>query len=107
MTRLDQNRASAILAKKAGAPVSAVSRMTIWGNHSDTQYPDYKNARINGKPATTVINDAAWFEETFHTDRRQTWLSRDQGPRCIVGGIRRERATPSISLRSINLATPS
>jgi malate dehydrogenase len=65
MTRLDQNRASALLAKKAGVPVSAVSRMTIWGNHSDTQYPDYKNARINGEPATRVITEAGWFDETF------------------------------------------
>ena len=65
MTRLDQNRASALLAKKAGVPVSAISRMTIWGNHSDTQYPDYKNARINGVAATEVIKDAGWFEETF------------------------------------------
>jgi malate dehydrogenase len=65
MTRLDQNRASALLAKKAGAPVGAVSHMTIWGNHSDTQYPDYKNARINGMPATKVIADAPWFEEAF------------------------------------------
>ena len=39
--------------------------MTIWGNHSDTQYPDYKNARINGKPATEVISDASWFTETY------------------------------------------
>ena len=39
--------------------------MTIWGNHSDTQYPDYKNARIGGKPATEVITDHAWFTETF------------------------------------------
>ena len=39
--------------------------MTIWGNHSDTQYPDYKNARIDGKPATEVITDPAWFTETF------------------------------------------
>ena len=65
MTRLDQNRAAALLAKKAGAPVSAITRMTIWGNHSDTQYPDYKNARINGKPATEVISDASWFTETY------------------------------------------
>lgn len=65
MTRLDQNRASAILGKKAGVPVSAVTCMTIWGNHSDTQYPDYKNAKIDGKPATDVINDAAWFTEAF------------------------------------------
>ena len=65
MTRLDQNRAEALLAKKAGAPVGAVTCMTIWGNHSDTQYPDYKNARIDGRPATEVITDAAWFTETY------------------------------------------
>jgi malate dehydrogenase len=65
MTRLDQNRATSILAKKAAVPVSAVTGMTIWGNHSDTQYPDYKNARIHNKPAPTVISDSAWFTETF------------------------------------------
>jgi malate dehydrogenase len=65
MTRLDQNRASALLAKQAGVPTSAVSCMTIWGNHSDTQYPDYKNAKINGKPATQVISNSAWFTETY------------------------------------------
>src|SRR5262249_11055296 len=65
MPRLDQNRATALLAKQAGAPVDAVTCMTIWGNHSDTQYPDSKNARIHGRPATEVITDAAWFTETF------------------------------------------
>jgi malate dehydrogenase len=65
MTRLDQNRAAAQLAIKAGAPVGEVTRMTIWGNHSDTQYPDYKNARIGGRPATEVISDRSWFTETF------------------------------------------
>jgi malate dehydrogenase len=65
MTRLDQNRAVSLLAKKAGASVGAVTNMTIWGNHSDTQYPDYKNAKINGKPATDVITDASWFTETY------------------------------------------
>jgi malate dehydrogenase len=65
MTRLDQNRAVALLAKKAGEPVSAVSNVTIWGNHSDTQYPDYKNAKIHGKPATEVVPDASWFTETY------------------------------------------
>jgi len=65
MTRLDQNRAAAQLANKAGVPVGEVSRMTIWGNHSDTQYPDYKNARIGGRPATEVIGEPSWFEETF------------------------------------------
>ena len=65
MTRLDQNRAESLLARKAGVPVGAVTCMTIWGNHSDTQYPDYKNARIDGKPATEVISDTAWFTETY------------------------------------------
>ena len=65
MTRLDQNRAAAQLAIKAGVPVGEVTRMTIWGNHSDTQYPDYKNARIGGRPATEVISDHPWFTADF------------------------------------------
>jgi malate dehydrogenase len=65
MTRLDQNRAAMQLAKKAGVPVGQVSNVAIWGNHSDTQYPDYKNAKIGGKPATEVITDQSWFTETF------------------------------------------
>jgi malate dehydrogenase len=65
MTRLDQNRAAAQLARKADVPVGEVSCMTIWGNHSDTQYPDYKNAKIKGAPATQVITDAAWFTDAF------------------------------------------
>ncbi|MFO0953917.1 MAG: malate dehydrogenase [Isosphaeraceae bacterium] len=65
MTRLDQNRAASQLAQKAGVPVAKVTRMAIWGNHSDTQYPDFKNALIGGKPATEVITDHAWFPETF------------------------------------------
>lgn len=65
MTRLDQNRAVAQLAGKAGVPVSAVKRLAIWGNHSDTQVPDYANARINGKPAREVINDSAWLDNEF------------------------------------------
>jgi malate dehydrogenase len=65
MTRLDQNRAASQLAIKAGVPVGKVSNVAIWGNHSDTQYPDYKNARIAGKAATEVITDATWFDKTF------------------------------------------
>lgn len=65
MTRLDQNRAASQLAAKAGVSVGQVGRMTIWGNHSDTQYPDFKNATIGGKPATEVITDHAWLTETF------------------------------------------
>src|ERR671928_1758130 len=65
MTRLDHNRAVAALAKKAGVPNAAVTCMTIWGNHSNTQYPDFTNAKINGKPATEVITDRGWLENTF------------------------------------------
>ena len=65
MTRLDENRAKAQLAEKAGVPVSKVSNMTIWGNHSSTQYPDFENALIDGKKATDVIQDEAWFKEEF------------------------------------------
>jgi malate dehydrogenase len=65
MTRLDQNRAASQLARKAGVVVASVKKMTIWGNHSDTQYPDYKNAEIAGVPATRVITDTAWFTDTF------------------------------------------
>ena len=65
MTRLDHNRAIAALAKKAGVPNGAVSHMTIWGNHSNTQYPDFTNAKINGKPVTESILDRAWLEQTF------------------------------------------
>jgi malate dehydrogenase len=65
MTRLDHNRAVAALAKKAGVPNGAVTCMTIWGNHSNTQFPDFTNAKINGKPATESVTDRAWLEATF------------------------------------------
>lgn len=65
MTRLDQNRAVAQLAKKAGVSVDQVTRLAIWGNHSDTQVPDYVNARISGKPVSEVITDHAWLENDF------------------------------------------
>jgi malate dehydrogenase len=65
MTRLDHNRAVSALAKKAGVGNTAVTCMTIWGNHSNTQYPDFTNAKINGRPATDVITDRAWLETTF------------------------------------------
>jgi len=67
MTRLDENRAKHQLAAKAGVHVSAVSNMTIWGNHSSTQYPDFANARIDGQPATQVITDADWLQGEFIT----------------------------------------
>ena len=65
MTRLDENRAKTQLAQKADVPVSAVSNMCIWGNHSATQYPDFTNAKINGAPATDAIDDRDWLEGEF------------------------------------------
>lgn len=67
MTRLDQNRAQALLAKKAKVPVSDVSKVTIWGNHSTTQVPDFLNAKIKGEPATGLIQDKPWLETAFMT----------------------------------------
>lgn len=65
MTRLDQNRAQAQLAQKAGVPITAVSGALIWGNHSATQVPDFYNAKINGKSAAKVITDEAWLKGDF------------------------------------------
>ncbi len=65
MMRLDQNRATSILAKKANVPVDAVTRMTIWGNHSATQAPDFINACISGEKVTDVISDHSWLQKEF------------------------------------------
>jgi malate dehydrogenase len=65
MTRLDQNRAQAQLARKAGVPTTAVRNTLIWGNHSATQVPDFHNATIQGKPADQVIRERAWLEGEF------------------------------------------
>ncbi|HLF18894.1 MAG TPA: malate dehydrogenase [Candidatus Omnitrophota bacterium] len=65
MTMLDQNRAVAQLAQKAGAAVDQVTHLAIWGNHSTTQYPDFYNANIGGKPALEVIKDENWLKTAF------------------------------------------
>jgi malate dehydrogenase len=65
MTRLDENRAKAQLAQKADVDVTEVKNMTIWGNHSATQYPDFYNATIGGKSAAQVIGDDTWLKEEF------------------------------------------
>jgi malate dehydrogenase len=65
MTRLDENRAKSRIAKKAGVPVTAVTRLGIWGNHSPTQFPDFEHALIDGRPALDVIPDRGWFEGEF------------------------------------------
>ncbi len=67
LTRLDQNRAYAQLAEKAGVTVNDISNVTIWGNHSATQYPDAENAKINGKPVFDVIGHHEWLRGDFIT----------------------------------------
>src|SRR3954465_14786873 len=71
MTRLDENRAKSQLAKKAGVDITAVSNLAIWGNHSATQYPDFYNAKINGKPAPEAIRDDAWLQGEFISSVQQ------------------------------------
>ncbi len=65
MTRLDQNRAEAQIAKKAGVLLSQIENMIIWGNHSATQVPDICNAKVDNKPLRDVITDKEWLENTF------------------------------------------
>jgi len=65
MTRLDHNRAVSELAQKVGRPVTSVKKMTIWGNHSTTQYPDLFHAEVDGKNAAQLINDQQWIEDTY------------------------------------------
>lgn len=65
MTMLDELRARSQLAIKAGVDVTAIKQMTIWGNHSATQYPDFYHAKINGKPAPEVITDINWLQNDF------------------------------------------
>jgi malate dehydrogenase len=71
MTRLDENRAAAQLAKKAGVPVTAVTNGTIWGNHSATQVPDFVNTRIGGRSAGEVVTDQSWLQGDFFKSVQQ------------------------------------
>ncbi|MEX2324410.1 MAG: malate dehydrogenase [Nitriliruptoraceae bacterium] len=65
MVRLDENRAKTQLAQKAGVAVSEVTNLAVWGNHSPTMLPDFEHAQIGGRPATEVISDRDWLENTF------------------------------------------
>ena len=65
MTRLDHNRAVSQLAAKVGRPVSSIKKMTIWGNHSSTQYPDLFHCEVDGKNAAQMVNDQAWLDGEF------------------------------------------
>jgi malate dehydrogenase len=65
LTKLDENRAKSQLAQKAGVPVSQVTNLAIWGNHSATQYPDFFNAKVSGKPGPEAISDHDWLKGDF------------------------------------------
>ena len=65
MMRLDHNRAISQLAARVNAPVSSIKKMTVWGNHSVTQYPDLSYCEVDGKPAKALVNDDAWIDSTF------------------------------------------
>src|SRR5690606_15243526 len=65
MMRLDHNRAKAQLAAKLGVPVSEVRKMTVWGNHSTTQYPDLFHTEVGGRNAAEAVGDQAWLENEF------------------------------------------
>ena len=65
MLRLDHNRALSQLAVKTGKPVDSIEKLVVWGNHSPTMYPDYRFASIGGSPASEVVNDRDWYENTF------------------------------------------
>lgn len=98
MTMLDENRARAALAQKAQVPVSDVSHMIIWGNHSAKQFPDFTNAKIGGKKAQEVITDEKWLKETFVPKVQQRGAavieargssSAASAANAIVDGVRR------------------
>ena len=65
MTRLDHNRAMSQLAMRINRPVSSIKKMTVWGNHSTTQYPDLSHCEVDGKPAKSLVNDDVWINDTF------------------------------------------
>jgi malate dehydrogenase len=65
MTRLDHNRAVAQLAKRVDRPVTSIRKMTIWGNHSNTQYPDLFHCEVDGQPAVEVVDDQEWIDGEF------------------------------------------
>lgn len=104
LTRLDENRAKCQLALKAGVFYDQVSNMTIWGNHSTTQVPDFLNARINGLPVKEVIKDHRWLEEEF-TEKVQK-----RGGVLIEKWGRSSAASTSVSIvdaiRSLITPTP-
>jgi malate dehydrogenase len=104
MTRLDENRAKTQLAKKAGVPVAQVSNMAIWGNHSATQYPDARNARIVGRPTFDVIKDQAWLKGEFISTVQKRGAAVIEARGLSSAASAANAAIDSV--QSIRLATP-
>ena len=105
MTRLDENRAKSQLAQKAGVHVSRVTNLCIWGNHSSTQYPDFYNAKINGRPCTDVIGHEEWLKGTFipNVQQRGAAIIKARGASSAASA-----ANAAIdSLRSLVTPTPA
>ena len=101
MTRLDHNRALSQLAEKTGAHVNDIRRMTIWGNHSSTQYPDISHTLVDGKPASGLV-DQRVDRGAFHSDGAAARRRRHQGPRLLLGGVRglgRDRSRAHLDAR--------
>ena len=95
MMRLDHNRAIAQLANRVRLPVAAVTNMTVWGNHSSTQYPDVVHARLNGRPAAELLDDENWVREDFIPVVQRRGAAIIERPGRLqrrVGGQRRNRA---------------
>ncbi len=115
MTVLDEKRAITQLAQKAGVDTTEVKNLTIWGNHSATQYPDFYNAKICGKPANEVITDEAWLQEDFikTVQQRGAAIIKARGlssaasaaNACISGINRLTRDTPDGETFSMCLAS--
>ena len=105
MTRLDQNRARAQLARKAGVAVGEVANVAVWGNHSATQFPDFLNATIAGRPATEVVTDHAWLRGDFVT----TVQHRGAAVIAARGASSAASAANAVvdSVRSLVTATPA
>ena len=102
MTRLDHNRAIAQLAGKTSRPVADITNMTIWGNHSTTQYPDFVNAKIGGEPAESVVGDRDWLEGDFQSRVQKRGAEVINGAWQVVGGIggqRRKGSRAHVPLR--------
>ena len=102
LTRLDHNRAISQLAAKTGAAVTDITKMTIWGNHSATQYPDLFHAEVGGRNAAEVVGDQAWIEIGLHPHRRQARRGHHRGPGLVlgrVGRLRDRRRRPRLAAR--------